>query len=149
MYVCLTDGHPDCVSSLHKSLALNQAQLPPGIMVEVRRLVWNEEEQKIPEPFDLIVAADVLFFERFHRALSHTLHTHLSSKGEVWLLQPSRGGSLERFVALAKESEGWEVVGGGGKAGGVTDDVGSTQLQLLKLRRMSQSDGENKRISAR
>jgi hypothetical protein len=114
--------------------------------------MWKEEGQKIREPFDLIVAADVLFFERFHRALIHTLRTHLNPEGgEAWLLQPSRGGSLERFVALVKEEEGWEVEwegeGGGKRTGSV--DEGNTQLHLLKLRRMSQNDGERNRISTK
>jgi len=180
MYVCLTDGHPNCVSSLHTSLALTQAQLPPGVRVEVQRLVWKEEQQQerrkdetrqqcqdqlqeefqdqsshsqgCCKPFDLIVAADVLYFEHFHRALLQTLHTHLNPKGgEAWLLQPSRGGSLERFVALVIEEEGWEVVwegGRGGKRRG-SDDVESTQLQLLKLRRLYKIENEMGRESTR
>lgn len=174
MYVCLTDGHPDCLSSLRKCVALNQTRLPSGARVEVQRLVWKEEEQErkqrdmtqecqeqlhdddgnesshpqgCREPFDLIVAADVLFFERFHRALLHTLHTHLHPEGgEAWFLQPSRGGSLERFVALVKKEGGLEVVWEGERGGIQTggddgDDLGSAQLQLLKLRCMRQTNG--------
>lgn len=175
LYVCLTDGHPDCLSSLRKCVALNKTRLPSGAKVEVQRLVWKEEgEQEIKdcdmtqkchrqlhdnhtdekshhqgccEPFDLIVAADVLFFERFHRALLHTLHTHLHPEGgEAWFLQPSRGGSLERFIALVKEEGGWEVVWEGERGGMQTggddcDYVESAPLQLLKLRCTRQSDG--------
>lgn len=179
MHVYLTDGHPDCVSSLHKSLALNQAQLPSGARVEVQRLVWKEEErrerrkdktrQEYQEqeedidktshsqgcrvPFDLIVAADVVFFERFHRALLHTLHTHLNPEGgEAWLLQPSRAGSLERFIVLAKEEGGWEVVREEKRSGKRAGDDGgdhSNRLQLLKLRRVDETEGGRNRTCNR
>ncbi|KAM3568723.1 hypothetical protein VYU27_009159 [Nannochloropsis oceanica] len=155
--------------------SLNGGPSTPWAKVEVQRLVWKEEgEQEIKdcdmtqkchrqlhdnhtdekshhqgccEPFDLIVAADVLFFERFHRALLHTLHTHLHPEGgEAWFLQPSRGGSLERFIALVKEEGGWEVVWEGERGGMQTggddcDYVESAPLQLLKLRCTRQSDG--------
>ena len=95
--------------------------------MDVRRLVWgkgeeigvkNEEEKDEEEDkFDLMLGADILFFEAHHQALLQTLdrylrhshtgtHTHSHTQGaEAWFLQPSRGGSLERFVASAREEE--------------------------------------------
>lgn len=144
------------MSSLDKSLGLNRAQLPPGVRVEVQRLLFEENDAdslgrgrgganseshlqgKRLEPFDLIVAADVLFFERFHRALLHTLHSYLDpERGEAWLLQPSRGGSLERFVDLLREEKGWQVSWEGERAGCDDSDDGRMRLQLIKLRRKS------------
>ncbi|TFJ85298.1 hypothetical protein NSK_003721 [Nannochloropsis salina CCMP1776] len=140
--VCLTDGHSACVSSLRRCLERNQARFPPHVSVQAHQLLWTDSlgsppnllEGHKPASFDLIVGADVLFFERFHDALLKTLSLYVNpAGGEVWLLQPSRGGSLERFVSRSQEHGGWEA--------SHTNVVGhrhspdTDALVLLKLRR--------------
>jgi hypothetical protein len=64
--------------------------------------------------FDTVLACDCLFFEDFHDALldiillalgCHTsqrsARTANSSRGKALLFQPSRGGSMERFIDKA------------------------------------------------
>mmetsp|Transcript_26172 Transcript_26172/g.37480 ORF Transcript_26172/g.37480 Transcript_26172/m.37480 type:complete len:92 (+) Transcript_26172:1055-1330(+) len=48
--------------------------------------------------FDVVLAADCLFFRDFHEALLQLLPRLLRPHGSVLLLQPRRGDSLELFL---------------------------------------------------
>jgi calmodulin-lysine N-methyltransferase len=49
--------------------------------------------------FDMLLAADCLFFDDFHLDLLHVLRSLLRvDSGRAWMLAPMRGGSLRRFV---------------------------------------------------
>lgn len=52
---------------------------------------------------DVIIGSDCLFFKDFHEALIGTLHHVIAQEGVIYLLQPSRGGSLEIFSSKAEE----------------------------------------------
>ena len=43
-----------------------------------------------------------LFFESYHDGLVHTLKQMMTFDGKVYIVAPSRGQSLERFIDKAK-----------------------------------------------
>ena len=53
--------------------------------------------------FDRIIASDCMFFENFHEDLVWTLLHALTKDGVVYMLQPRRGLSMERFLVKAGE----------------------------------------------
>jgi hypothetical protein len=61
---------------------------------------------EISRKFDVIFAADCLFFKEFHSELHQTLDALLSDGGCILMLQPSRGRTLELFV---QQVEHWGV----------------------------------------
>ncbi|ETW01333.1 hypothetical protein H310_06894 [Aphanomyces invadans] len=107
--IVLTDGNTSCVDNLHVNLDVNVAHgnLRPHIAT-AELLTWSRTMPPVVDParqFDVVIASDCLFFESFHLDLVHTLRhvTKPCSDTAIYLLQPSRGGSLDRFVALAKD----------------------------------------------
>ena len=53
--------------------------------------------------FDLIIGPDILFFEEYHMDLLQVLKSCLSNEtGRILLLQPHRGGSMDRFMKKAE-----------------------------------------------
>ena len=58
--------------------------------------------------FDLVIAADCLFFSDFHEDLLWTLSHALRENGVVLLLQPRRSGTMHAFVQKA-QVDGFEV----------------------------------------
>lgn len=82
-----------------------------GGRVDVRELRWDRSEAAPAvlarcgcAPCHLLLCADCLFFEAFHADLLHTVRALLSPEGGVAvMLAPQRGGSLDRFVDLARD----------------------------------------------
>lgn len=102
--------------------------------------MWGKHDAKALLGVDVVLGADLLFFEDFHPSLLdllssvlrpdggtesrgcadrrcitfRLLHLAVLLTGVACLLQPSRGGALERFVARARAAGGqeaeWEVV---------------------------------------
>ncbi|KAF0715227.1 Aste57867_3502 [Aphanomyces stellatus] len=104
-HVVLTDGNAACVENLRMTVDVNVARgVVPPALVNVQLLQWSRDlpPRHDDDKFDIVLGSDCLFFESFHVDLVHTLRQLVSATGCVVLLQPSRGGSLERFVALAK-----------------------------------------------
>ncbi|ETV74343.1 hypothetical protein H257_10934 [Aphanomyces astaci] len=105
-HVVVTDGNASCVENLRLNVEANIAQ---GHLrahsVTAELLAWSRAMLPVAaDPFDVVIASDCLFFESFHVDLVHTLcQVTRPRTGVIYLLQPSRGGSLERFVALAQE----------------------------------------------
>ena len=112
----ITDGNPLSVRNVALSLQENVAQgvLRPhasssssssSLHIQVELLRWDRA-YKPPadraQQFDLLFASDCLFFEAFHVDLAHTIQCLLRpATGKCLLLQPQRGGSLDRFCAVA------------------------------------------------
>jgi hypothetical protein len=75
--------------------------------VEILQMRWNNEEdienvtQKRRRVFNVILAADCLFFEDFHDHLISVLKLSLALDGVIFLMQPRRAGSMERFISKA------------------------------------------------
>lgn len=53
--------------------------------------------------FDVIIAADCLFFTENHRALILCLDRFLEDNGEVLIMSPERKGTLRNFAATVKK----------------------------------------------
>lgn len=102
--VTLSDGHPVCVANQEVCLrlCLQHDCFPEGV-VRTRRLHWAEDAGEGGR-FDLVFAADCLFFTDYHEALLALLERVLAVDGRVLLLQPRRGDSMEAFVRLAASS---------------------------------------------
>uniref|UniRef100_A0A7S3D2R6 Calmodulin-lysine N-methyltransferase n=1 Tax=Palpitomonas bilix TaxID=652834 RepID=A0A7S3D2R6_9EUKA len=119
--ITLTDGNPMVVKTLRENVQhFKESGVTSGAdVVEAAELKWSEDltrddirklpgaSQKDDEPpFDIILAADCLFFKAFHTALAHTVHLALtcedqSKYGQAVFINPSRGRSAEAFVTLA------------------------------------------------
>jgi hypothetical protein len=95
--------------------------LLPNTSVSCHRLLWQENDpnhelhtllfpssttsfsQSAPLLFDRIIASDCMFFKDFHTDLLWILNSALSDEGVVYMLQPKRGDTMDRFLFLAKE----------------------------------------------
>lgn len=70
--------------------------------ITTRHLLWQNEAQysDIAGIVDVVLGADCLFFENFHKDLIALLYTVLSrcAYSRVIMFAPRRGGSLERFL---------------------------------------------------
>lgn len=120
VHFTVTDGHPDCVSNQRVCIEMNASMdlrlkrsVPPLQTVITSHLLrWSVGDkhgdlaQIKPESimFDVIVAADCLFFRDFHEDLLWVLDNSLSANGVIYLLQPSRDGSMELFLSKVSES---------------------------------------------
>lgn len=141
--------------------------------------MWGKHEDGPAEAgVDVVLGADLLFFEDFHAGLLDLLasvlrpdegkgerlgcgsiyplampfnhFTTFCSPGEACLLQPSRGGALERFVARARgggvQGARWDLVEDGTE-GAVVDEQQlrarseNDRLRLLQLRLVRSGEG--------
>ncbi|OQR95294.1 hypothetical protein ACHHYP_00126 [Achlya hypogyna] len=105
-HVTISDGNATCVENLARTYITN-AQLgrfQVDTTVDTIELQWSRNVAPPTIPFDVVFASDCLFFEAFHDDLLHTLRMYLAPTGTCVLVQPSRGGSLERFVSKAQDS---------------------------------------------
>ena len=111
--VFVTDGNVDAVQNLRICVGVNvRREAFAETAVCARQLLWAEDAElggtgagSLVGRFDYALVCDCLFFEAHHRGLLHVLASVLRPGGEALLLQPSRGGSLERFVTLANSPE--------------------------------------------
>lgn len=53
--------------------------------------------------FDIIIGCDILFFKEYHKELIETLRLALSPSGTVYLLQPTRGSTMQDFISKASD----------------------------------------------
>lgn len=107
--VDITDGNPQSVGNLELCVAENAALIASksaGARVAVKLLRWDRDAVFAAterHKFDLLLASDCLFFEEFHADLAYTIKELLRpTTGRCFLLQPSRNGSMERFVVVAE-----------------------------------------------
>ncbi len=110
--VVLTDGNPVAVENQRICLRLNPTA--KSVQVGCHILVWDRRDTagQLAEvlaaagggKFDIIIGADCLFFRDFHGDLINVLKVSLAPNGEVWLLQPPRGGTMEQFASMAEKS---------------------------------------------
>ncbi|KAG5185434.1 hypothetical protein JKP88DRAFT_207881 [Tribonema minus] len=112
--VVVTDGHPDAVRGQRVCARLNRHAFG-ATRVAARRLVTTADNADSTAasaacscgcgsgPFDVVIGSDCLFFEDFHADLIEILRRLIAPCGRAVLLQPSRGGSMERFAARARD----------------------------------------------
>lgn len=85
-----------------------------GLTTEVIRSLPGANKDPNQPPFDVVLAADCLFFKDFHKALVHTLSQALSCSsvlssekaakpGYVIFINPPRGKTAQLFIEEAQE----------------------------------------------
>ena len=104
--VLLTDGHPHCVANMMVCIQLcaQLGRLSPHCSVAAQQLHWAAEGASgATQPtFEVVLAADCLFFTQSHAALIALLRRCLAPTGSALLLQPRRGGTMVAFALLAE-----------------------------------------------
>ena len=119
--IVITDVHPNCIRNpnvcieMNKSFDLRAMSDSTSRLgcIRSRLLRWSIDDKYgdlrgvISENgagvlFDVILAADCLFFRDFQDDLLWTLRTALACTGTVYLLQPLRGDSMRSFVQKAE-----------------------------------------------
>lgn len=94
--VLATDGTPDAVVFAAHNLALNELE------GEAALVDWREPRELIERgPWDLVVAADVLYLRHNVEALLRLLPKLLAPGGQAIVADPQRAGGHD-FVAAAK-----------------------------------------------
>ena len=112
--VTITDGHPDCATNQRVCISMQKTHhgtaFPPG-QLQSKQLRWSKGDvhrdlfavtDGNTLKFDVILAADCLFFTDFHDDLIWTIAEAVSDTGVIYLLQPSRSGSMQSFLQKAK-----------------------------------------------
>ena len=97
--VLATDGATDAVAFAAHSFALNQA------VAEVAHATWSEHGDELVErgPFDVVLAADVLYTAENADAAVRLLPRLLADGGTVLLADPGRTNA-RRFLSAARSS---------------------------------------------
>ncbi len=94
--VHLTDGNKAAIDNVRYILGANEFMCP--IFCEVLR--WQEYE-KHPSSYDVIMAADCLFFDEYHEQLLRLLAALLKPDGVILIVAPRRAGTLQKFADLS------------------------------------------------
>ncbi len=95
--VLATDGHTDAVAFAAHNLALNEQEAT----VITADMADDADALVQRGPFDLVLAADVLYTVDNGDALLRLLPRLLEPNGELWLGDPDRAGG-RRFLAAAR-----------------------------------------------
>ncbi len=92
--VLITDRDPEALAVVRESAALNK------LAVDVQPLDWNACH--LEERFDLVLAADILYEERFVDPIAATINQLTAHPGEVVVSDPGR--PYRRALAQALEA---------------------------------------------
>jgi len=94
--IVATDGIPDAVAFAAHNLAINDGT------GEVALVDWRDADELVEgAPWDLVVAADVLYLRQNVEALMRLVPRLLDRGGELLLTDPSRAGCRD-FLAAAR-----------------------------------------------
>jgi predicted nicotinamide N-methyase len=93
--VLATDGAPDAVAFAAHALALNEVE------AEVAHVDWGAHGEALVArgPFDLVLAADVLYTKANVAAALTLWPRLLAPGGELWLADPRRAGARDALAA--------------------------------------------------
>lgn len=98
--VLATDWSPDAVAFAAANAARN------GLAVETQVCAWSQPEEIVDRaPWDLVLAADVLYEPRNVEQLLDLLPRLVEGSGEVWLADPHRAPT---YAFLRGTAAGWE-----------------------------------------
>ncbi|KAL6736367.1 hypothetical protein Aduo_006727 [Ancylostoma duodenale] len=86
--VRITDGNEHSVASLRDIAKRNPL---PNVEIELLRWGTGPDEKK----FDLILAADCVFFAEYHEDLVNTFDRYLAQTGLVYVCSPKRKGQVQ------------------------------------------------------
>jgi predicted nicotinamide N-methyase len=100
--VLATDASPDAIAFAAHTLALD------GQVGDVAAIDWREPRWLLEQgPWDLVLAADVLYLQANVRMLLDLLPKLVAPGGQVWIADPGRTGAGE---LLGHAGERWTVV---------------------------------------
>jgi predicted nicotinamide N-methyase len=96
--VLATDGHTDAVAFAAHVLAINEVE------GEVAHVDWSDHADDLVErgPWDLVLAADVLYLAANVESLLRVLPRLVARGGEAWIADPDRRGGRD-FLAAARK----------------------------------------------
>ena len=113
--IALTDGHMDCVRNNAINVRLMKAakRIPDSCSVQACQLLWSSHKAKLPPGAEATVdsvppladwtlISDCTHFEEFHACLLWTLVNSTKVSGRIWMCQPNRGTSLQRFLRVVE-----------------------------------------------
>nr|WP_281372968.1 methyltransferase domain-containing protein [Kineococcus aurantiacus] len=98
--VTATDWTPDAVALLEGNAARNGARLA------VRAWDWTTDPAPLDPPFDLVVAADVLYERAQVGTVLTALPALVAPGGQVWVADPGRPAAREFTARAARD---WAV----------------------------------------
>lgn len=107
--VLATDWSAEAVELLGANAERN------GIALTARRWRWTEDPAPLGGPFDLVLAADVLYERRNLPWVLEALVALVAPDGEAWLADPGRA-TAEPFAAAARERFTLDELGHDGPA---------------------------------
>eukprot|EP01113_Clastostelium_recurvatum_P015359 TRINITY_DN18548_c0_g1_i1.p1 TRINITY_DN18548_c0_g1~~TRINITY_DN18548_c0_g1_i1.p1 ORF type:complete len:206 (-),score=25.63 TRINITY_DN18548_c0_g1_i1:510-1127(-) len=122
--VVITDGNVTAATSLNMHISRNELLNCTGT-----RLVFGDlPASSALGHYDVILAADCLFFEHAHKELVLTIEHLMAPGGVALFFAPQRGGSLSRFVSLVHDAHSDLVVS---VVDNYDDDLYAKHLQFM------------------
>lgn len=127
--IYITDGNERCVANIELCIEENAANFRSGNNVFARQLRWSNKSDynDLIGKIDLIICSDCLYLDKSRSQLVETIAHLLVKDGEVIIIAPSRGSSLDRFITIAGSS-GFKVQ----KVYDYIDELYETHQRLLK-----------------
>ena len=98
--VTASDVHPLAEAFLERNCAINGLSRIP-----FRRLDWSRSYPDL-EPFDVVVASDVLYEDGMVEDIVHFIDAHTSDKARVFVSDPGRSSRRNAFTRQM-EAMGW------------------------------------------
>ncbi|XP_050423980.1 calmodulin-lysine N-methyltransferase-like isoform X2 [Adelges cooleyi] len=98
--VHLTDGNPNSVYNVERILEKNVFTTKVSCSV----LKWHQKPANICH-YDVVLAADCLFFDEARDDLVHTISSMLAFGGIALVAAPKRGNTLYEFIEMAQQEE--------------------------------------------
>ena len=115
-----SDGHPDCVLNQEVCISLTSQENNRVIGSQVSLLRWSKHDifgdvarikvnlihNQSHDTFDVITAADCLFFRDYHDDLLWVLNNSiniLNDNSVIYLLQPRRDNTMDIFITKAAQ----------------------------------------------
>jgi calmodulin-lysine N-methyltransferase len=98
----LTDGNPASVENV--KMILEENDLVEGGHVSCSTLEWGDCSSQPQRQYDVLLAADCLFFDDSRKDLVMTMWKCMKADGVALVTAPRRGRTLDMFLAQAVES---------------------------------------------
>jgi len=92
-----TDYHHDALAFVQKNAELN------GVKLKTATVDWRKP---LPEQFDCIIGADLLYEKRHHQPILSALEQMLEEGGAAWIADPCRK-EAQHFMELAQKQ--WQL----------------------------------------
>lgn len=99
-FICLTDGNISSVNNVRYIVEKNGFKDSPRVKCSV--LQWGHRKEKDQLVYDIILAADCLFFDDGRLDLVKTIWGSLADNGLALVTAPRRGKTLDKFMFEAE-----------------------------------------------